>query len=182
MGRVKRIDLIDHIEKKKLMSHATAAKAIDEAVLHNKIIREEEYHGKQKIVFLTVYADIAKDQQYLLAENEKWLKSFDSRFSFFEKKFSSLTIEEKAAGIDLVSLLLLHFQVTVETLWRNFGKTRKWQSLLDEIQLRVAPINKLLTSCSNKEHGMIGNELIEMKFFHLGEIMKAMDEYLKIIK
>ena len=183
-GRIQRVDLINHPEVKKKMSHATASKAIGEGVIHNKIIREEEIAntGKQKIVFLTVYSDIAKDQERVLMQNEKWLKSFDARFSFFTNKFSSLSIEEKAVGIDLFSVLLLHFQVTIEALWVNFGKTRKWKTLLDEVRPRITSINNLLKSCSNKEHGMIGAYLIEGKLHHLGEMMEQTNEYLKEIR
>jgi len=182
LGRIQKNQLIILLEKEGLMSHQTASNAIEEAVNLHKIIREEEYRGKQKIVFLTVYSDIAKDQERVLMENKKWLKSFDARFSFFTNKFSSLSIEEKAVGIDLFSVLLLHFQVTIEALWVNFGRTRKWKTLLDKIRPRITSINNLLKSCSNKEHGMIGAYLIEGKLHHLGEMMEQTNEYLKDIK
>ena len=181
---MQRVDLINHPEVKKKMSHETASKAIHEGVMHNKIIREEEIasSGKQKKVFLTVYPDIAKDQKRVLMENEKWLKSFDARFFFFKNKFSSLPIEEKAVGINLFFQLLLHFEVTIQALWANFGKTRKWQTMLDEVTARNGSINNLMKSRSNKERGMIGWALIEGRFFYLGQMMEQMDEYLRDIK
>ena len=113
---------------------------------------------------------------------EKLLKQFDLRFSFFNNKFSSLSIEEKANGLELFFLFVLHFHVTVEALWVNFGKTRKWKTLLNEVRARTAPLNNLMTSGSKKEHGEIGRHIIEGKFWYLGEAINQLDVLLNEIK
>jgi len=179
MGIVKRIDLINHLEQKKLMSHATASKAIEEAVLHKKIIRQEEYHGKQKIVLLTVYADIAEDEKIVLDKMRESLEKFDARLSLFGKKFSTLAIEEKAEGVELFSHLLIQFILTAESLSTNFKKTKKWTDLLRDLRARNATINNLLTSLPNKEHGQIGALHIESQFWYFGEAIKNLDGYLE---
>jgi len=181
-GRVQKNQLIRLIEKKGLMSHQTASNAIDDAVKTHRIIREEKLKGKQKIVFFTVHADISENENYHLEQLEELLKGFDVRFSFFEDKFASLSIMEKAKGIDRFALFLLHYQVTIEALWINFGKTRKWSTLLDEIRSRKISMNKLMTSGSNLERGKIGRYVIERKFLYLQEAIELLDTHLNELK
>jgi len=180
-GKMRRVDLINLLEKKGKMSHATAGKAIGEGVTHNKIIKtvEKASSGKQDKVFLTVYSDIAENEKYHLYKMKESLEKFDARLSLFEKKFSSLSIEEKAEGLERFHQLLTQFILTAESLSTNFGKTKKWADLLSDLRTRNTPINNLLTSLSNKEHGEIGAYLIEGKFWFFGEAIKDLDEYLK---
>ncbi len=181
-GRVQKNQLIRLIEKEGLMSHQTASNAIDEAVRTHRIIREEKYKGKLKIVFFTVHADISENEKYHLEQLEELLKEYDARFDFFKNKFTSLSIMEKAKGIDRFALFLLHYQVTIEALWINFGKTRKWSTLLDEIRSRKISMNKLKISGSNLESGKIGRYFIERKFLYLNEAIERLDEHLNELK
>jgi len=181
-GRVQKNQLIRLIEKKGLMSHQTASNAIDEAVRTHRIIREEAYKGKQKIAFFTVHSDINENEQYHLDQMEKLLEQFDLRFEFFKDKFPSLSITEKMKGIDRFFYFLLHYHVTIEALWRNFGKTRKWATLLNEIRSREIPMNKLMTSGSNLDRGKIGRYVIERKFLYLNEGIERLDEHLNELK
>jgi hypothetical protein len=181
-GRVQKNQLIRLIEKKGLMSHQTANNAIDEAVRTHRIIREEKFKGKQKIVFFTVHADISENENYHLEELEKLLKEFDARFIFFKEKYESLSIMEKAKGFDRFWLLLLHFHVTVEALWRNFGKTKMWTDLMNEIRSRTTLMNKLMSSGSNLERGRIARYVIERKFLYLNEAIELLDTHLKELK
>ena len=78
--------------------------------------------------------------------------------------------------------VLIHFGITVESLRSNFGKTRKWQTILDEVRARMGFLNNLLKSRSNKERDMIGTVVMERKYFHLGRMTEQMDKYLNDIK
>ena len=181
-GRLQKNQLIRLIEKDGLMSHQTANNAIDEAVKTHRIIREEAYKGKQKIVFFTVHADISENEKYHLDQLEELLEGYDVRFNDFKYKFTNLSIMDKAKGIDRFALFLLHYQVTIEALWINFGKTRKWSTLLDEIRSRKISMNKLMSSGSNLERGRIGRYVIERKFLYLNEAIELLDTHLKDIK
>jgi len=181
-GRVQKNQLIRLIEKEGLMSHQTASNAINEAVRTHRIIREEKLKGNQKIVFFTVHADISENENYNLNEMEKLLKEFDLRFTFFKDKFASLSIIEKAKGIDRFFLFLLHYHVTIESLWGNFGKTRKWSTLLNEIRSRQTSMNNLMSSGSNLEHGKIARYVIERKYLYLNEAIELLDTHLNELK
>jgi len=181
-GRVQKNQLIRLIGKKGLMSHQTASNAIDESVRTHRIIREEAYKGKQKIVFFTVRADISENEKYLLDQLEKLLKEYDARFIFFKDKFANFSIIEKAKGIDRFFLFLFHYYVTVDALWTNFGKTRKWSTLRNEIISRQTSMNKLMTSGSKLEHGKIARYVTERKFLYLNEAIELVDEHLNELK
>jgi len=181
-GKIQNNVLIKRIEKEGLMSPMTAMKAIKEAVRTHRIVREEAHKGDQKIVFYTYYADIIENEKYVLDEMEKLLEQFDIRFSFFKDKFASLSITEKMKGIDRFFLFLQHYFVTIDALWGNFGKTRKWSTLLNEIKSRQTSMNELLISCSDLEHGKIGRYVIERKFLYLNEAMDLLDEHLNELK
>jgi len=181
-GRLQKNQLIRLIEKKGLMSHQTASNTIDEGVRTHRIIREEAYKGKLKIVFFTVHADISENEKYHLEQLEELLKEYDARFDFFKNKFASLSIIEKAKGIDRFFLFLQHFFVTVDALWINFGKTRKWSTLLNEIKSRQTSVNKLMTSGSKLEHGKIARYVTERKFLYLNEAIELLDTHLNELK
>ena len=181
-GRVQKNQLIRLIVKEGLMSHMTASKTIDEAVNTHRIIREDSFKGNIKIAFFTVHKDISENEKYHLDQLEELLKGFDERFSFFKDKFASFSIKEKFMGIDRFALFLLHYQVTIESLWINFGKTRKWSTLLNEIKSRKISMNKLMTSGSNLERGKIGRYVIERKFLYLNEAIELLDEHLNDLK
>jgi len=180
-GKTRRADLINLLEKKGDMSHATVAKAIEEGETHGKIIRtvEKAGTGKQDMVFLTVYSDIAEDEKILLEKSKESLEKFDDRLSLFGKKFSGLSIEEKAKGLEAFSHLLIEYIILTESLRINFGKTKKWTDLLSDLRSRNTTINNLLTSLPNKEHGQIGALMIEGKFWNLGEAIKDLDQFLQ---
>jgi len=181
-GRVQKNQLIRLIEKEGLMSHQTASNAIDEAVKTHRIIREEKLKGKQKIVFFTVHADISENEKYHLEQLEELLKGYDARFSFFKDKFENFSIIDKAKGIDRFFLFLFHYYVTVDALWINFGKTRKWSTLRNEIISRQTSMNKLMISGSNLERGRIARYVTERKFLYLNEAIELLDEHLKELK
>jgi len=181
-NRLQKNQLVRRIVDEGLMSHQTANDAINEAVNAHQIIREEAMKGNVKIVFFTVYSDIAENEKEHLTSLQKWLEQFDIRFNFFKKNYSKLSIEEKAAGLEAFGLMHLHFHVVVEALWRNFGRTNKWSSLLKEIRNRSVPLNELMTSGSKKEHGEIAGRIIEGKMWFLNESIKQLDENLHKIK
>jgi len=136
----------------------------------------------KKLLFFTVHADISENEQYHLDQMEKLLEQFDLRFKFFKEKFPSLSITEKMKGIDRFAYFLLHYHVTIEALWRNFGKTRKWATLLNEIRSRQISMNKLMTSGTDLERGKIGSYVIERKFLYLNEAIERLDEHLNELK
>jgi len=181
-GRLQKNQLIRLIEEKGLMSHMTASKAIDEGVRTHRIIREDAYKGKQKIAFFTVHSDISEGEQYHLDQMEKLLEQFDLRFQFFKEKFPSLSITEKMKGIDRFAYFHLHYYVTIESLWINFGKTRKWATLLNEVRDRQILMNKLMTTGSNLDRGKIGRYIFERKFLYLNEAIERLDEHLNELK
>jgi len=181
-GRLQSNQLVNRIVDAGLMAKDTARKTIAEGVQSRQIFKEEAMKGKLKIVFYTIYPDIAENEKFQLDQMEKLLKQFDLRFAFFKKNYSKLSMEEKAAGIEAFFLFVLHFLVTVEALWGNFGKTRKWSTLLNEIRARNAPINNLMISGSKREHGEIARHIIEGKFSFLGEAINQLDEHLHKIR
>jgi len=65
------------------MAPMTARKAIAEGVSTKKIIQEDNFKGKQKIVFYTVHRDISENEKDTLDEMEELLQQFDLRFGFF---------------------------------------------------------------------------------------------------
>jgi len=181
-GRLQKNQLIRLIEKEELMSHQTASNAIDEAVKIHRVIREEKYKGKQKIVFFTVHADISENENYHLDQLEMLLEGYDVRFNFFKDKFANFSIVEKAIGVDRFLLFLHHYYVTVDALWINFGKTRKWSTLRNEIISRQTSLNKLMSSGSNLERGKIARIVMERKFLYLNEAIELLDKHLNELK
>jgi len=181
-GKVQENKLLRRIKKNDLMAPVTAMKAIDEAVRTGEIIKEVRFRKKQRIVFFTVHADISENEKDIFDDLEKLLKEYDTRFSFYKDKFPSSSTIDKAKGYDRFSLFLLHFHVTVEALWGNFGKTREWSNLMSEIRSKEASLNKLISSSSDLEHGKIGRYVTERKFLYLEEAIELIDIYFKEIK
>jgi len=72
--------------------------------------------------------------------------------------------------------------VTVNALWINFGKTRKWSTLRNEIISRQTSLNKLMISGSNLERGKIARIVMERKFLYLNEAIELLDKHLNELK
>ena len=181
-GRLRRNQLVESLTKDNQMANQTAYNAIDEAEKLGKIKREERRRGKELMAFYTVHFDIEKDEKELLERMEKRLKEFDNRFDFFKDKFSSLTIEEKASGIEFFGMLHLLIYSSVHSLWNNFGQTNEWKTLLYKVDSRNPPIYELMRTCPLEEGLHIARRKIEGKIESIDDVFNQQEEYLNEIK
>jgi len=181
-GRIRSNKLVKRLMEKGPMARQTAINTINEGVNSRKIFREDAMIGKQEAVYYTVYPDIAKDEKFLLDQTEKFLKDFDDRFLIFEDKFSSLSIGEKAVGVEGFYLFLINYSLTVRTLWEAYEKKREWKTLLNEVNSRKASFDKLLKSRPKKEQSIISKHVLEGKLLYLDEAKGSLDEFLHKIK
>ena len=74
-GRIQRSQLIKQIEQEGLMSHQTTSNVINEAVKFQRLFRQEDYKGKQKIVWYSVNENIIKAEEHLKQELDKNIKN-----------------------------------------------------------------------------------------------------------
>lgn len=183
VGRVQKNQLIRIIEKEGLMSHQTANDAIDEAVKSNRIFRQDDFKGKQKIVWLSVTDDFLKLEDSLKRQIEMSLNTFDSKFEDFEKIYPELSIEQKADGLDV---LVYHFRsiiVAIEHLHDAFGKTRFWENLTQEVRLgRLAKFGELAASESDVNRMKISSILLSYKFEDIEDSLIDVEAYFSKIK
>ena len=183
VGRVQKNQLIRSVVEEGLMSHQTASDAIDDAVKSNRIFRQEDFKGKQKIVWLSVYENIQKAEEALKVEMEIILNKFDSQYQIFEKKYHELSIEEKTDGIDALTFLLRSIIVTIEHLHEAYQKTRYWDDLLTEARIgRVMPFRELAKLETEENVTQISLNLISYKFDDIDSSFDDVQEYLGKLK
>jgi len=182
VGRLRKAQLIEKIENECQVARQTAINTIDDALELGIIKEEKRWKGKELIIFYTVHFDIEENEKDIFEFCEKGLKQFDLRFNFFKDKFSSLTVEEKAIGIESFGLLILHIHVATQALWHNFGRANEWKSLLDNVNSRTISINDLMNSGPNEEQAKIKTHIIEKKVDIINDVFNSLDEYLDKIK
>lgn len=182
-GRVQKNQLIRSIVEEGLMSHQTASDAIGDAVKSNRIFRQEDFKGKQKIVWLSVYENVQKAEDAIKRKMEIILNKFDSQYQIFEKKYPELSIEKKTDGIDALLFLLRSILVTIEHLHEAYQKTRYWDDLLTETRIgRVMPFRELAKLETEENVTQISLNLISYKFDDIDSSFDDVEEYLGKLK
>ena len=179
-GRLQRNQLIKIIEQEELMSHQTANDAINEAVKFHKLYRQEDYKGKQKIVWYSINDDINKAEEIFKKELDKIIKNYDSKFLIFKEKYSKLTLQEKGDGIYVYSFLLRHIIEIIGKIHEAFGQTNYWRKLLKEIiQTRPIEFQKLASTESIKNLGHISLYLLSSRLEDVNNAFEDVERFLK---
>ncbi len=132
-GRIQRVQLIKQIEQEGLMSHQTTSNVIDEAVKFQQLFRQEDYKGKQKIVWYSVNEDIKKGEDNLKQELDNNIRKFNSDFTIFIEKYPKLSLEQKADGVDQFSLLFRTILERINHISFAFGETSYWKKIVKRI-------------------------------------------------
>jgi len=180
-GRLQRNQLVRKIVEEGLMSHQTASDAIDEAVKSHSIFRQEDYKGKQKIVWLSIFQDMEKIELSLLEELEKKIQEFDLKFGIYKDKFRKLSIEQKAEGADVFHFLFRNIVVVVEQLEWVFGKTRRWSGFLKKVRTRQDEFIKLASLVSPEVQVQISHHMLTQNMMDVEDAFDEADEYLEDI-
>lgn len=180
-GRMQRSKLIKRLEEEGIMSHQTASNTIDEAVKLHKIFRQEDFKGKQKIVWLDINQDIRKWEEQLFAFLEVLIKKYDEKFSIFKNKFSSLSLEEKADGVDAYTYCYRNLIVIVEELVEMFHKTSSWSNMLSDLTSMQKGFIHLASTVKKEEATYISGYLLTEHIADLEDASKDVDKYLKEI-
>jgi len=179
-ARLQRVQLIKRLKDEGLMTHQTASDAIEEAVKSNRIIREEAYRGKQKIVWFSVTTEISKHEKDGLQHLKRALQEYDRKFAIIEEKFPNMSTEQKVDGVDLLSHFLVEFGAGMRKLSMLFGKTSEWTKFEDEITNRENDIHKKLEPiCSKKEKAEIFLELLAINFDDMNDDLDNLKDLLK---
>ena len=183
VGRIQSNQLINLIEKKGIMSHQTARDFVMEAVKSHKIIREEDFKKKQKIVLYSISSDIGKSVELLYQGFLEALKNYDTQFPIFKDKYPHLSTDEKADGVDVFHNALLQLHVTAESLGMAFGQTAKWENLVKDIRGRGDRIkNELEPMSSLEERPMIGMYLLQSKSEDIENAFFDLNDFIEEIK
>jgi len=179
-GRIQRVQLIKQIEQKGLMSHQTTSNVIDEAIKFQRLFRQEDYKGKQKIVWYSVNEDIHKAEEHLKEELDKNIKKFDSNFAIFIEKYPKLSLEQKADGVDHFSFLFRTLVETINHLTIAFQETSYWKKLFKEFrESGHVKFQKLASTESLESLGYISLHLLSQLFEDVNDAFEGAEEYLK---
>ena len=183
-GKLRSNELVRRLMDQGPMARDTARKVINEGVKQHKIFREDvTIKTNEQAVYYTVYPDINKDEKFRLGQIEKLLKDFDERFSVYEEKFSNLSIEKKAKGVEAFSLYLIMLNLATKSLLEAFDKKRNWKTLQNEVYSRNDSLTKLVISCPKKEQVVIGRHALEGKLLYLdNNAREFLDEIIDQIK
>jgi len=182
-GRLQRNQLIKIIEQEELMSHQTANDAINEAVKFHKLYRQEDYKGKQKIVWYSINEDINKAEKIFKKELDKIIKNYDSKFLIFKEKYPKLTLQEKGDGIYVYSFLLRHIIEIIGKIHEGFGQTNYWKKLFEEIiQTRPIEFQKLASTESINDLAQLSLYVLSENYKDVDDAFEDVEEYLKELK
>ena len=182
-GRLQRNQLMKIIEQEDLMSHQTANDAINEAVKFHKLYRQEDYKGKQKIVWYSINEDVRKAEELCKQELDKIIKNYDLKFLIFKEKYPKLTLQEKAEGIDAFSYLFRNIVEIIEFVHELFGQTTYWKKLLKEVrETGMVELQKLNSTESIKDLGHIALDLLSSRLEDVNDAFENVEEYLKELK
>ncbi len=182
-GRLSKNDLIRRLEKQGPMARQTASNAIDYAVESQRIFRQDDVIGqKQHIVLLDISPEIGIWEKQLYETVKNIFEKFDTRFSFFDEKYSSLSVEDKAEGVYTLAYLMTHIGSIVQLLELGFGKTEKWTNLKKEVFKIGEKFVKQSTTIPKPDLEQISLYILSQNMLDVKDDFDEVDEFLKQIK
>ncbi len=182
-GRLSKNDLIRRLEKQGPMARQTASNAIDYAVESQRIFRQDDVIGqKQHIVLLDISPEIGIWENQLYETVKNIFEKFDTRFSFFDEKYSSLSVEDKAEGVYTLSYLMTHIGSIVQLLELGFRKTEKWTNLKKEVFKIGEKFVKQSTTIPKSDLEQISLYILSQNMLDVKDDFDEVDEFLKQIK
>ena len=182
-GRLSKNDLIRRLEKQGPMARQTASNAIDDAVESQRIFRQDDVIGqKQHIVLLDITPEIGIWENQLYETVKNIFEKFDTRFSFFDEKYSSLSVDDKAEGVYVLSYLMTHIGSIVQLLELGFRKTEKWTNLKKEVFKRGEKFVKQSTTIPKPDLEQISLYILSQNMLDVKDDFDEVDEFLKQIK
>ena len=165
------------------MARQTASNAIDNAVESQRIFRQDDVIGqKQHIVLLDISPEIGIWENQLYETVKNVFEKFDTRFSFFDEKYSSLSVDDKAEGVYVLSYLMTHIGSIVQLLELGFRKTEKWTNLKKEVFKRGEKFVKQSTTIPKPDLEQISLYILSQNMLDVKDDFDEADEFLKQIK
>jgi len=152
-------DLIKRLMGK--MSRQTAINAIDDAVKSKRIIPEKALRGKLPIVWLSL-TEFSKAENLLNQELSGTITGFDDSFSHFYDRYRSLSLEDRADGIDTFQYYFRSIVVILELMMESFKKTKQWTDMMEHLKSYQEEFQKL-ASTETKE------DLAQISLYILGQ-------------
>ena len=171
-------DLIDLLMVKGKMSRQTAINAIDMAVKSQQIIREEDVRGKLPIVWLSITPDIKKIEELLFKTIEPVITNFDEHFSTFTNRYASLSIDERADGLELFQYLFRCIVAILDLMMQSFKESKLWPDLMEHLKSKQEGFKKLTSTETKEDLNQISGHILGEHFLDMGEAFEDVLDYL----
>lgn len=171
-------DLIDLLMVRGKMSRQTAINAIDMAVKSQQIIREEDVRGKLPIVWLSIAPDIKKIEELLFKKIESVLTTFDENFSAFTDRYASLSIDDRADGLDLFQYLFRCIVEILDMMNQSFKESKQWTDLMDHLISKQEEFKKLTSTETKEDLHQISGYILGQHFLDMNEAFEDVKDYL----
>ena len=174
-------DLIDRLKERGKMSRQTAINAIDMAVKSQKIIREEDVRGKLPIVWLSITPDIKKIEELLFKTIKPVITNFDEHFSAFTDRYASLSIDDRADGLELFQYLFRCIVAILDLMMQSFKESKLWPDLMEHLISKQEDFKKLTSTETKEDLNQISGHILGEHFLDMSEAFGDVLEYLEEI-
>ena len=171
-------NLIDLLMVRGKMSRQTAINAIDMAVKSQQIIREEGVRGKLPIVWLSIAPDIKKIEELLFKTIEPVMTNFDENFSAFTDRYASLSIDDRADGLEYFQYLFRCIVVIVDFMMVSFKESKQWTDLMDHLISKQEEFKKLTSTETKEDLHQISGYILGQHFLDMNEAFEDVLDYL----
>jgi len=171
-------DLIWLLMVKGKISRQTAINAIDMAVKSQQIIREEDVRGKLPIVWLSIAPDIKKIEELLFKKIELVLTVFDENFSTFTDRYGSLSIDDRADGLELFQYLFRCIVAILDLMMQSFKESKQWTDLMDHLISKQEDFKKLTSTETKEDLHQISGHILGEHFLDMDESFEDVYDYL----
>ena len=171
-------DLIDLLMVRGKMSRQTAINAIDMAVKSQQIIREEDVRGKLPIVWLSITPDIKKIEELLFKTIKPVMTNFDENFSAFTDRYASLSIDNRADGLDLFQYLFRCIVEILDMMNQSFKESKQWTDLMDHLISKQEEFKKLTSAETKEDLHQISGYILGQHFLDMNEAFEDVKDYL----
>ena len=179
IGRMTKTKAVTEIMKKTDLSRQTVLNAIDIGIGMNKILTEDDYRGRLKIIWISTTSQASEIEKITINQINDLFTGYDERFELFKNNLNNLTMEERADGIDAFAYFLIMAKILISAYSFLYGKTRKWTNLLAILDKRMATNQELIFNVKEKDVLKIVSTMVENRAFDVVNAYEDIDEFLK---
>ena len=106
------------------------------------------------------------------------MTNFDENFSAFTDRYASLSIDDRADGLELFQYLFRCIVVILDFMMQSFKESKLWPDLMEHLKSKQEEFKKLTSTETKEDLNQISGYILGEHFFDINEAFEDARDYL----